>query len=593
MDNMDGIGALLFKYFISLVFFGGLAALIFNLIVYNRVKSFSTRLKWINSLNSQIRFYTDIQSFSYNISKETKRQFDRFDFDDFLRVAVSENRNLYTDIVNKCEYNSNKYLEYISCIQFIPRDSIATDAHKCFLSVDRYERLENKLMKSRILRVPIRSFTITCNLSYVSPKGRNRYFLPQMYSYDEIKQALSYTHPQNISQDVNVINRLNNSTSQSVSESVNDINRERNTQLSSNNSKITPGSSELLPKSKGEEDKSKKKNIAKEAVIIPNKQAEEHIDTIEEIKSENKEKADDGVEAGLIIIGNVLVKYYGQAERVIIPDRVKEIGEKAFFNNKTIKSVIIPDGVAIGDDAFRFCEKLVRICYDNKIWNAGQLGERAFFGCSNLNSIIRINGNVVRCDTFYNCKSIEHVILPKMIDLKENAFHGCECLETVADEEDFLIIGKLGEGAFAECKNLRTKFRITDFRIPAYTFSGCEMLRSVDVSDGADLQEYAFEDCKRLRTICEGRSVFVAGMLGTGAFSGCENLSIAVEVTENVVRENTFFCCMSLRKVLLPDDVTFEKDAFAFCIAPKIKRGDNSESNGIHDRNESHNGKTR
>ena len=50
---------------------------------------------------------------------------------------------------------------------------------------------------------------------------------------------------------------------------------------------------------------------------------------------------------------HTLLKYEGTAEEVIIPDGVKEIGERAFSYNKTVKHVWIPDGVEkIGRHAF-------------------------------------------------------------------------------------------------------------------------------------------------------------------------------------------------------------------------------------------------
>ena len=59
------------------------------------------------------------------------------------------------------------------------------------------------------------------------------------------------------------------------------------------------------------------------------------------------------------IENNVLVKYIGNDEEVIIPEGIISIGDRAFFFNKSIKRVFIKEGVtSIGETSFGFCENL-------------------------------------------------------------------------------------------------------------------------------------------------------------------------------------------------------------------------------------------
>mgnify|MGYP000072585979 FL=1 len=62
-----------------------------------------------------------------------------------------------------------------------------------------------------------------------------------------------------------------------------------------------------------------------------------------------EEGADD-----LIIEGESLVSYIGDAEEVRVPEGITEIGRGAFQNNKIIKKVILPDEV-ITIGAYAFC----------------------------------------------------------------------------------------------------------------------------------------------------------------------------------------------------------------------------------------------
>ena len=68
-----------------------------------------------------------------------------------------------------------------------------------------------------------------------------------------------------------------------------------------------------------------------------------------------------------------LVKYIGNSEEVVIPNGVKSLGEKAFRNNKTMKTVRIPGSVtSIDINAFAGCEALEDAYYDGdeKSFNA-------------------------------------------------------------------------------------------------------------------------------------------------------------------------------------------------------------------------------
>ena len=74
--------------------------------------------------------------------------------------------------------------------------------------------------------------------------------------------------------------------------------------------------------------------------------------------------------ACFIIENNILVKYNGASENVIIPSSVKVVGEKAFYENNFVKSITFENGsqvTEIGLSAFSFCQNLQSICLPNSI----------------------------------------------------------------------------------------------------------------------------------------------------------------------------------------------------------------------------------
>ena len=66
-------------------------------------------------------------------------------------------------------------------------------------------------------------------------------------------------------------------------------------------------------------------------------------------------------ENGFVIEYGVLVEYTGDAEEVVIPEGVTSIGDDAFADCSSLRSVTIPDSVTyIGAGAFSFCKRAGR-----------------------------------------------------------------------------------------------------------------------------------------------------------------------------------------------------------------------------------------
>lgn len=81
---------------------------------------------------------------------------------------------------------------------------------------------------------------------------------------------------------------------------------------------------------------------------------------------------------GFTIENDVLIKYVGEDENIVVPIEVKKINSYAFYNCRNIKSVQIPNSVVeIGKCAFMDCSRLQTITIPN---NAKILGEPSVLG---------------------------------------------------------------------------------------------------------------------------------------------------------------------------------------------------------------------
>lgn len=152
-----------------------------------------------------------------------------------------------------------------------------------------------------------------------------------------------------------------------------------------------------------------------------------------------------------LILDEILIRYNGSKENVVIPDTVSKIAKNAFKNCSTIKSVTIPNSVTeIDECAFHSCKHLERIIFPK---SNIKIASYAFAVCENLLSVNLPEGLTTISDgMFANCKNLVSVQLPDSIDtICKQAFFGCEKLKNINISNNVISIG---EGAFNDCDNL-------------------------------------------------------------------------------------------------------------------------------------------
>ena len=273
---------------------------------------------------------------------------------------------------------------------------------------------------------------------------------------------------------------------------------------------------------------------------------------------------------GLVIRG-----FAGSDADVVIPDeiegnKVSIIGQSAFKDNHTIKTLVIPEGVTrIQSEAFLGCTGLSLIEFNAKnctvpdIWiyddsrgcgvfsgagSSSPTGLKVVFG----DGVARVpdhlfdtasldeygfNGYPYACVTevefsdgvkeigacaFRSCQLLESVTFGaglKLIDTQ--AFWGCTHLPALAFPDKLTSIG---EGAFARNEALETiAFGAGLESIGVSAFSGCVSLEALDmVSPLTTIDRKAFADCTALKTMTLPETLV---NLNAEAFYGCVHLS--------------------------------------------------------------------
>ena len=84
--------------------------------------------------------------------------------------------------------------------------------------------------------------------------------------------------------------------------------------------------------------------------------------------------------------------------KLILPETLN-IGEQAFFGNRILCSIILPEGLkTISNRAFYNCSHLYSINIPTSVTS---IGEMAFYGCANLKSVSILEGTHIGENAFY------------------------------------------------------------------------------------------------------------------------------------------------------------------------------------------------
>lgn len=218
-----------------------------------------------------------------------------------------------------------------------------------------------------------------------------------------------------------------------------------------------------------------------------------------------------------VIEGDTLVKYTGNAAEVVVPECVRVIGERAFYENHDIIAVDLNETVTVMDYAFYFCKNLRSVKAD-KIKTVGH-------------------------SAFRQSWIIENIDLCSVERIEDYAFHGCMYIKEIGSTPDLVYIG---EHAFDGTDLERIEMSKNATRVGASAFS-CSELIEFDYPDGIETVEF-------------------------GVFSSCDRLKrISLPKSLKKISMSAFWYCDRLRRVEIPEGVTeIEYSAFEGCSIAEV-----------------------
>lgn len=201
--------------------------------------------------------------------------------------------------------------------------------------------------------------------------------------------------------------------------------------------------------------------------------------------------------AKLKSIGDDAFIFCRSLKSINIPESVQKIGLRAFFGCSSLKSMKLPIGITeIKSGLLSGCTNLTSIDIP---YTTEEIGHNAFSKCTSLKSIeLPYSLNNMGISVFYGCTALTSVTIPKNIRyINDYTFYGCTSLTSV---EMPLTVTKIGNQAFYRCTDLvRQDIPSNVTEIGSEAFCGCNRLIDLTIpSSIKSIGERAFKDCNAL-----------------------------------------------------------------------------------------------
>lgn len=289
-------------------------------------------------------------------------------------------------------------------------------------------------------------------------------------------------------------------------------------------------------------------------------------------------------------------------ESIIIPQKIHEIGAKAFWKNRSLKSICIksPD-IHIAEDAFQDCLKVSEISFAGEaqyhiggktgftkmkkihIGPATKIIEQEMFMGWGLQTVeIPSHITSVGSKAFANNKSLEKIVIQGDPEIAPDAFENCSNVK-VLERKSGKITAIAGKTGFPQIKTYEIPEYVEEIgekafigwgledvvipdhvkKIGAEAFLDCEYLKHISYPDQTEIGDRAFADCKNLTTINKNKSgllpVTEVERLPAETFAGCIGFSkMEFNNTSDLEKSLRILESCQIETVVIPSEIPYK-----------------------------------
>ena len=234
-------------------------------------------------------------------------------------------------------------------------------------------------------------------------------------------------------------------------------------------------------------------------------------------------------------------------EKVVMPNSIKQINSRTFSECFRLKDIKLPSELEkLGDCCFEDCYDLVQLELPKKL---KYISKGVFLGCNKLKEITIPEGVTELNQTFSDCTGLVNVILPKSLkNIGGFTFYNCSNLKNIKFGKGLEMIG---ESAFYNCGNLEEVVlpnTLKTIGVSAFSFSG---LISITIPDSVvRIDKSAFCESAYLEKAILGKGL---KRVGDSCFKHCTRLkSVDFKGNTREIGKETFYCCSVMENIRLP-----------------------------------------
>jgi len=239
-------------------------------------------------------------------------------------------------------------------------------------------------------------------------------------------------------------------------------------------------------------------------------------------------------------------------KKIVLPDTIQVIGEKAFMHMLSLRNINIPSSVvSIGPFAFSSCKGLKQITISESVET---IEDCAFRDCHHLEQIHFLGNGLkhIGKEAFYKSRALKQISFPASLEMMERSAFTYSGLETVH------IPGKcvVGYDAFMYCHSLKKV-----------------VFEDRTDENGLFVLPAAFSYCSALEKVYLPKHSVGFGPLGS-VFEGCRNLKAVYRTTHlRDIGYHAFYLCQSLTSFTIPADIqSIHRTVFSGCTSLKKLR---------------------